>query len=157
VPSLLRDDDTALLGGADWDTVLAEALTRAAAIVDVRPWGELHRVKMVHPLAAAFPQARAALEPPGLPIGGDNDTVFATGATYSLGLNAMSAAVARYVFDVGDWANSTWAVFHGASGDPKSPHYADQHAMWAAAEMVPILYDWSTIEAECEKRVLALA
>jgi penicillin amidase len=157
VPALLRDNDTALLGGTDWDAVLTEALTRAAATIDGRPWGELHAVKMVHPLANAFPAARATLEPKGLPIGGDNDTVFATGATYSAGLNAMSSAVARYVFDVGDWANSTWAVFHGVSGDPLSPHYADQHAMWAAAQMVPVLYDWPTIEAECKKEVLAPA
>jgi penicillin amidase len=38
-------------------------------------------------------------------------------------------------------------VFHGASGHPGSPHYADQHAAWAEARMVPMRYGWDGIAA----------
>jgi penicillin amidase len=45
-------------------------------------------------------------------------------------------------------------VFHGASGDPLSRHYADQHPLWAAASMVPMLYDWSVIAKAGDQLVL---
>ncbi len=155
LPSLLRNDDTALLGGWDWDRALSTALERAAKIDDGKTWSELHHVRLAHPLTAAFPQAAAQLEPPGLPVGGDNDTVMVNGCYWaSSGLTASYGAVARYVFDVGNWNNSTWVVFHGASGHQASPHHADQHPLWAAAKMVPMLYDWSVIAGEGDKLVL---
>jgi penicillin G amidase len=55
--------------------------------------------------------------------------------------------VARYVFDVGDWDNSTWIVVGGASGDPASPHYVDQHQAWARCELIPMRYSWDLITA----------
>jgi len=36
-------------------------------------------------------------------------------------------------------------VFHGASGNPGSPFYDNQNAIWAKGEMVPMLYDWRRI------------
>ena len=155
VPSLLRNDDTAFLGGWDWDRALVTALERAARIDDGKTWSELHHVRMAHPLSAAFPQAVSQLEPPGLPVGGDNDTVMANGCYWaSSGLTAAYGAVARYVFDVGNWDNCAWVVFHGASGHSTSPHYADQHPAWASTEMVPMLYDWGVIAKARDRLVL---
>jgi penicillin G amidase len=154
LPSWLRNDDTALLGGWDWDRALVTALERAAGIDDDKTWSELHHVRMVHPLSAAFPLAASQLEPPGLPVGGDNDTVMANGCYWASGLTAAYGAVARYVFDVGNWDNCAWVVFHGASGDPLSPHYADQHPVWASTAVVPMLYDWSAIAQAGERFML---
>ena len=154
LPSWLRNDDAAFLGGWDWDRALVTALERAAGIDDDKTWSQLHHVRMVHPLSAAFPHAASQLEPPGLPVGGDNDTVMANGCYWASGLPAAYGAVARYVFDVGNWDNCAWVVFHGASGDPLSPHYADQHPLWAAAAMVPMLYDWSVIAKAGDQLVL---
>ncbi|WP_245502116.1 penicillin acylase family protein [Bradyrhizobium betae] len=155
LPSLLRNDDPALLGGWDWDRALVTALARAAEIDDGKTWSELHHVRMAHPLSAAFPQAVSQLEPRGRAVGGDNDTVMANGCYWaSSGLTAAYGAVARYVFDVGNWDNCSWIVFHGASGHPASPHYADQHAAWAAAKLVPMLYDWSVIAKAGDRLVL---
>ena len=61
------------------------------------------------------------------------------------GLVAAYGALARYAFDVGGWENSRWTVFHGASGHPGSPHYADQHAVWAGTAMVPMTYGWDAL------------
>jgi penicillin G amidase len=155
LPSWLRNDDTAFLGGWDWDHALATALERVVGIDDGKTWSELHHVRMAHPLSAAFPQAVSQLEPSGLPVGGDNDTVMANGCYWaSSGLPAAYGAVARYVFDVGNWDNCAWVVFHGASGHPASPHYADQHPAWASTEMVPMLYDWSMIVKAGDRLVL---
>jgi len=146
LPNLLRADDAALLGGWNWNDALAAALAEAAA-TPATPWGEAHRPRFTHPLSPLFPDAAALLDPPALPIGGDNDTVLANGLLAAAGPTAAYGALARYVFDVGDWDNSRWAVFHGVSGQPGSPHYTDQHAAWAASEMVPMLYDWKAVRA----------
>ncbi len=148
LPDLLRADDAALLKGTTWDAALAHALQRTAATFEPKPWRELHCVRMAHPLSPAFPQLAASLDPPGAGVGGDNDTVMVNGCYAGTGLAAAYGAVARYVFDVGRWDNCRWIVFHGASGHPDSPHFADQHALWAKCRLVPMLYDWTTIAGE---------
>jgi penicillin amidase len=148
VPALLRRNDTRLLNGWSWQQVLTEALKQAAS--EPRAWGEVHRPHFVHPLSTLYPQAAALLNPPSLPIGGDTDTVQANGSSAAAGLEATYGAIARYVYDVGNWDACRWAVFHGTSGHPGSPHYADQNAIWSRCEMLPMLYDWAVIVAESE-------
>jgi penicillin amidase len=148
VPNLMRRNDTRLLDGWRWEQVLTEALREAAG--SPRPWGEVHRPRFVHPLAGTFPWAAALLNPPSLPIGGDTDTVQANGISAAAGLEATYGAIARYVYDVGNWDACRWAVFHGTSGHPGSPHYADQNPVWSRCEMVPMLYSWSRIEVEAD-------
>jgi len=145
LPTFLRDDDATLLGGMGWTQAMQAALATAASSFDGRPWGQAHRPSLAHPLSAQFPSAK--LDPTGLPLGGDTDTVMANGLFCHAGPAATYGALARYVFDVGDWENSRWIVFHGASGDPRSPHFADQHADWAACRMVPMTYDWDRLLA----------
>lgn len=148
LPALLRADDSSMLGGWSWTEALAAALTHAASDpLSAQPWGEAHRPRFAHPLSALFPEAAAQLDPLALPIGGDGDTVFANGLLPHAGPRATYGALARYAFDVGDWEESRWTVFHGASGHPGSPHYADQHASWASACMVPMRYAWDGIAA----------
>ncbi|SHJ01559.1 penicillin amidase [Roseomonas rosea] len=146
LPNLLRRDDASLLDGWSWEEAIGAAL-REAAGAPAAEWGEAHRPRFVHPLSGLFPEAAPMLDPPALPIGGDNDTVLANGLLAAVGPAAGYGALARYVFDVGNWDNSRWAVFHGVSGQPGSPHYTDQHAEWAAARMVPMLYGWDAVRA----------
>jgi penicillin amidase len=146
LPNLLRRDDASLLDGWSWEEAIGAALREVAGAPAVE-WGEAHRPRFVHPLSGLFPEAAPLLNPPALPIGGDNDTVLANGLLAAVGPAAGYGALARYVFDVGNWDNSRWAVFHGVSGQPGSPHYTDQHAEWAAARMVPMLYGWDAVRA----------
>jgi penicillin amidase len=146
VPSLLRADDTSLLSGASWDDVLRMAL-RDAANTKLETWGRLHLPRFKHALSAAFPKQAAALDRFSAEVGGDNDTVFATGCVASVGTRAVSGSLCRYVFDVGAWDNCRWIVFHGASGDPDSSWYLNQNARWATGDMVPMLYDWNQVAA----------
>jgi penicillin amidase len=147
IPQLLRANDTGLLAGATWDEVLAQALVDAAASFPSESWGDVHRTSLRHLLSAIYPDHAPLLDKACARVGGDNDTVFATGYIARLGMRATSAALSRYVFDVGDWDNCSWIVFHGASGHPASPYYDNQNAIWAAGKMVPMLYDWRKIEA----------
>ena len=147
LPALLRADDTALLDGWQWRDVLAAALAQVAAEPSPPSWGEAHRPRLSHPLSACFPAAAALLDPPSRPVGGDGDTVMAVGLAPAAGPAGTYGALCRYVFDVGDWENSRWAVFAGASGHPGSPHYADQNALWSACQMAPMRYAWPGIAA----------
>jgi penicillin amidase len=147
VPQLLRADDTGLLGGATWDELLAQAMTEAVKDCPAEDWAQLHRPVLRHPLSSIFPKYAPLLDKPCAAVGGDNDTVFATGYIARLGTRAASGALARYVFDVGAWDNCSWIVLHGASGHPASPAYDNQNAAWAAGKMVPMVYDWGRIEA----------
>ena len=159
LPRLVLDDDCRLLGGLDWPAAFAIALEQAAGEGDEQAtWGSIHQAAFAHPLAARYPEAAARLQPPGAAVGGDNDTVWANGclpgnAPAGSGgrhapqaLKAVYGAVARYVFDVGNWEASRWIVFDGVSGDPGSPHYMDQHPLWATGRLVPMHYDWEAIE-----------
>jgi penicillin amidase len=147
VLGLLRDDDCSLLGGATWNELIGDALDEVAKSPLVE-WGAVHLPKLTHPLSSLFPDHAAELDRTSAPVGGDNDTVFATGCAASIGARAVYASLSRYVFDVGAWENCRWIVFHGASGEPGNPWHMNQNATWAAGEMVPMLYDWAKIERE---------
>ena len=155
LPKLFRDDDVSLLGGWNWNQVLRAALAECAR-QPLEAWGEKHRPRLAHPLSALFPEAAALLDPPSLPVGGDSDTVLATGIVPASGPVAAYGALSRYVFDVGNWDASQWVVFHGVSGQPGSVHYADQNPAWSACAMVPMLYSRAAVEAAA-RHILRLA
>ncbi|GGJ17991.1 penicillin acylase family protein [Neoroseomonas lacus] len=153
LPALLRANDATLLGNWSWPQALQVALVTAAVDpLAAQPWGEAHRPRFMHPLSAMFPDAAPMLDPVAQAIGGDGDTVFANGLLPHAGTRATYGALARYAFDVGAWENSRWTVFHGASGHPGSPHYANQHVAWAAARMVPMRYGWDGLAATASAR-----
>jgi penicillin G amidase len=133
-----------LLGGANWDELLVEALSEAGKSA-LGEWGAAHLPRLTHPLSALFPGQSAALDRVSAPVGGDNDTVFATGCSASVGARAVYGSLSRYVFDVGAWENCRWIVFHGVSGEPGDQWHMNQNQAWAAGEMVPMLYDWGGI------------
>jgi penicillin amidase len=147
LPAMLRSGDTALTGGAAWPELLAAALEAVAADGVGEPWRDIHAAALVHPLTPLLAAAPPSLSPPGAGVGGDNETVWAAGCRAESGTAAVYGAVARYVFDVGDWDNSKWIVLAGASGDPSSPHYLDQHAAWSECELIPMRYGWDVIAA----------
>ena len=147
LPALLRTDDLSLTGGSTWGEILAEALEAVASSPWDVPWQHLHTAALTHLLTPVLPDAPAALSPAGAGVGGDNDTVWATGCRAESGTAAVYGAVARYVFDVGNWDDCTWIVVGGASGDPASPHYTDQHEPWSRCDLIPMRYDWDAIAA----------
>ena len=149
LPALLRADDAAMLGGWSWDDVLRAALDAVAHGPALQPWGQEHQPRFRHPLSPTLPEA-ARFDPPSFPLGGDGDTVMAIGLVPTAGPAGTYGALCRYVFDVGDWDNSRWAVFGGASGHPASAHYADQTTPWSACEMVPMRYNWDGIAQHAE-------
>ncbi len=124
-----------------------------AALEDVaaaaRPddhWGARHTVLPAHVLADVPGAVVPAV--PALPLAGDQDTVRCTGTVPGVTDRAFRGSVARWVWDLGDRARSRWGVPFGASGDPRSPHFADQHATWAVAQTVEVVTDWDALTPE---------
>jgi len=155
LPGLLGADDPTLLpAGVTWPELLAGALTEAVGYLrgelgdDVAAWrwGALHRCAPHHPLSALDPAGAARLDPPPVELGGEWDTVWSTAHPAGYGFGVTTASVARYVYDLADWERSAWVVPLGASGDPASPHFADQQRAWSTGALIPMRYSWDAIE-----------
>jgi len=151
-------DTSFLPPGARWPSLAAEALEEAVVYLRSRwgddmaawKWGAVHRTAPQHPVSRAFPDLAGLLNPPSLPMGGDGDTPLAAGYSPGRPFAVTLLSIVRYVFDPSDWDRSGWAVPHGVSGHPGSPHYADQAPAWAEVDLVPMLYAWERIKAGAE-------
>ena len=156
-----RDGDGSLLpADAEWAEVLAEALAEAVAWLgederlgedmDDWLWSKVHFTRPRHTLSDAYPDFAELLDPPSVSVGGDGDTPQASSYAPSAPFVTSASSVARYVFDTSDWDNSRWIVPLGVSGNPGSPHYADQLSRWSEVELSPMLYSWDRISEEAE-------
>jgi penicillin G amidase len=94
-------------------------------------WGDVHHAVPVHPLAGAFP---------GAAMGGDSDTIAAAayGWRPDRPFTVTNLSVYRQVTDLADPASASFVIPGGASGDPASPHFADQLARWAVHERIAV-------------------
>jgi penicillin G amidase len=152
------DDRTVLPPDTDWPAALSRALDGAlddltrtlGADMETWRWERVHVTRPRHPLSAVFPEWAGRLDPPAVAVGGDGETVQATGFVPAAGYGVTAASVARYVFDLGDWERSAWIVPLGVSGHPASPHYADQATDWADVRLRPMRYGWNRVRAEAE-------
>jgi penicillin amidase len=119
-------------------------------------WGDMHRTGHKHPLAAAFPEASAQLNPPAVETAGDSDVPFASGSPTPAEFLVKTGPINRYIHDPSNWSNGRWIVPLGSSGHPGSPHFSDQQQMWAKVETIPQLWDWAEIAkvAETTQRLL---
>lgn len=113
-------------------------------------WGDLHRTGHNHPLAGAFPDSAALLNPPVVEAAGDSDVPFASGSPTTAEFLIKTSPINRYIHDPSNWSNSRWIVPLGSSGHAASPHYSDQQAMWAKVETIPQLWDWDEIAEGAE-------
>ena len=107
-------------------------------------WGDVHQAVRVHPLAGTLEVAGTL---PGVPMGGDADTVQAAGYGWRLGspFTVTSLSVYRQVVDLADPATASYVIPGGSSGDPDSPHFADQLAEWAAHRRIPMPPGWREV------------
>ncbi len=98
-------------------------------------WGQVHQAVRRHPLD---PPGAAPL--PGVPMGGDADTIQAAGYGWRQGspFTVTSLSVYRQVVDLADPAAASYVIPGGSSGDPDSAHFADQLAQWAAHRRIPM-------------------
>jgi penicillin amidase len=131
--------------------VLASAWKQASEAGDPGQWrwDESHQAVAVHPLAGRP-------VPPAVGMGGDGDTIQVSGYGPREGtpFSVTSLSVYRQVVDMAAPEAASFVIPGGASGDPRSPHFADQLAEWARHRRVPMLSRWPDIEAAAGARTV---
>ena len=119
-------------------------------------WGHLRQLRLEHPL---FKDARIlgkAFNLGPVPVGGDMNTVSQAGCKPTDPLDfTHNMANLRCVFDLADLTKSTFVLCGGQSGNPWSPHHADQLPLWQAGETINPPFDQTRVIREC-KAVLRL-
>lgn len=132
-----------------WPEEVASALGAAVRRLESRfgadpagwAWGRVRPLTLQHPLGRRKPLDRLFNLGP-VPWGGDSNTV-GQAAVLPLEPEANPTFIAslRMVVDVGNWDASRFILPGGQSGNPLSPHYADQFALWQRGEGIAI--PWS--------------
>jgi len=116
---------------------LRDALIEALDATEGTTWGDLHTLSLAHPLAR-IPGLDMLFTAATPPLAGDGQTVAQAG--FDVLNNAYRPAViqsVRAVYDLGDLERSISVLPAGISGNPASPHWADQHALWATGAAKP--------------------
>lgn len=123
--------------GEDVEALAADALADLASGPAPGTWGQRHTLAPVRlPVAPAIDALIDACRT--VELSGDADAVLATASVPGISDTCWRGPVARYVWDLGDRANSRWIVPFGASGRPGDPHFADQLPLWAAGELIAV-------------------
>jgi penicillin amidase len=148
-----------------WPEELRRALRAAADRLTSRcgpdpsrwAWGEVRPLTFRHPVSQRRPLGRIFDLGP-YPWGGDTNTVSPAVVDPADPFANPDAAVAslRMVIDVGEWDLSRFVLPGGQSGNPFSPHYADQMPLWLKGDALPIAWSREKV-ARGTRHTLVLA
>jgi penicillin G amidase len=160
LPAMLESRRPPPVGGS-WDEILAGGLAAAIRVLEERlgddrnawRWGALHRVRFAHPLAR-MPGLGPMFVAGEHELGGDEQTVLQAGFDAHLGFDALVIPSWRVVVDLADIDASRAVLTTGQSGNPSSPHWNDQSALWAAGELRECPFSRPAVEAASERSML---
>jgi penicillin amidase len=142
LPSLLETPsdvvplDGTLLGDA-LDDALSELHERLGDDPAGWRWGTLHRARFAHPLAG-IPGLESLFVAADVELGGDEQTVLQGGMDTQHGYGAAVVPSWRVVWDLSDPDRSAEVLATGNSGNPASPHWADQSPAWSEGRLLPV-------------------
>jgi len=130
-----------------WDEAIRDALREAKRMLETQTgedprgwaWGEIRTVTLSHPMGLRKPLDRVWNIGP-LPHGGDANTVNPgpVDPLDPLGNPDFAIASGRMVVETGSWDLARFCLPGGQSGNPFSPHYADQVSLWAEGDALVI-------------------
>jgi penicillin amidase len=142
-PAGWLDDDLLHAALAD---ALAELRERLGPDPSAWRWGALHRLALVHPLAA-IPGLGSLFTAGDVELGGDEQTVAQGGFDGRDGYAVEVIASWRVVYDLADLDRSVGVLPAGVSGNPASPHWNDQFPLWIGGEHHPLPFTRPAVEA----------
>jgi penicillin amidase len=166
------DTSVASADGRPLSAVLAKVLPRALADAwrdaarlagsdDPKQWrwDAVHLVQAEHTLSASYPELAKTLDPPSIPIGGDNDTIQAAAVTISEpsagpGFKVGGLSVYRQVVDFTAPERATWITPGGTSGLPGTEHYADQAESWRTHRRAPMHLSAKDVARAAKRRLV---
>lgn len=147
--NLLDDPAHSWWGGKRAGTMsaaLTAAVNEFGADQSKWAWGDLHTFTFSHPLGSIGP-LRPIFNRGPFPTGGNWNTVN-SGAYYADTAYAMGLGPAyRIISDPADWDASLSIIPSGQSGQPFSPHYADQIESWLAVRYHKLPFTLPAIES----------
>ena len=110
-------------------------------------WGSVRPLILRHPFGRKKPFDKVFNLGP-IPMGGDANTIPQATVTplHPTG-DPVYIPSLRMVVDVGNWSASRFILPSGQSGNPLSPHYADQLPLWERNEGLPIAWTEEEIQA----------
>jgi penicillin amidase len=118
--------------------------------IDDWTWGKLHTLTFEHPLGAVKPLDKIFNRGP-YPLGGDFDTVWATGSSrYDLSKKGIVGPPFRFIADLSNLGNCLGLLAPGQSGQPGSPHYADQIQAWFSGNYHPMMCNQEIVEKKAK-------
>jgi penicillin amidase len=130
-----------------WSAEAAEALAAVVRRLRARhgpgpawwAWGAVRTLQPRHPLFGRHRWLGPLFNLPAVSVGGDAHTVHQA-AVRPLTPTESPPMVPglRAVFDTSDWTNCRFVVLGGQSGNPLSPHFADQLPLWLDGDGIPI-------------------
>ena len=134
----LRERPHGWIAGDDWDRFVLESLRRVAAQFggEIPTFGTYAAQPLSHPLAAF---GLTAWNGPTMPGRGGS---FAPAVQWN-----GHAQSFRAFWIAGDWDNGLIDIAAGESGEPGSPHYADQNARWNAFERTTLPFSDAAVRA----------
>jgi penicillin amidase len=138
-----------------WDAAIAAAVDEAAGglVILHGPdlsgwrWGARHEILWRHNLGRGT-DLGGILNIGPVPVGGDGNTPFNTAS--ERGGRVTVTVSYRQIFDLADLNAAQVCIPPGNSGQPGSPHYADNVDRWCNVEYHPLFIDWTAIEASAE-------
>jgi penicillin G amidase len=111
-------------------------------------WGALHRLRLAHPLAS-IPGLDRLFVAVDAELGGDEQTVMQGGFDGRDGYPAAVIPSWRAVYDLGDLDRSVGVLPAGNSGNPASPNWNDQSALWLTGRTHSLPFTGAAVQRAC--------
>lgn len=115
-------------------------------------WGKVHRLRLDHAVAGAFPEMSGMFDITPIEVGGTGSTPMYGSYRPSDFVNITGPSV-RLVMDVGGWDNSLFINLPGQSGNPSSPHYRDLVGAWAGGDYKQLAYSQVAVDGVTVSRL----
>jgi penicillin G amidase len=135
---------------AEMEVALAQAVRTLRRVAGPGPgfwaWGHLRPLRLEHQLFGKHRWLASAFNLGPVPCGGDPNTVSQAAVRPAEPTAAPhNMANMRAVFDLADLPRSTFVLCGGQSGNPLSPHHADQLPLWQRGESITIPWDQADV------------
>jgi len=138
-PFSLLVDDLAAQGDESLGQALTQALGEASAVLEQgKEWGDLHRLRIAHPLGA-LPVLGRRYVFDDLPTAGSSQTVMKTAhAMTDEKHNTQFGSNARHISDMSDPDANWFTLLGGQDGWINSANFTDQFDLWPRGEYVKL-------------------